>query len=92
MLMNMVYNLSKGSHLAASIYKMLVIFSLDDLKEEEAIHQMIEDMDLDDHESHPTNINQDEALGKHVFHQYFMSCRTMSILGYFIESTLVENF
>jgi hypothetical protein len=37
-----------------------------DLKEKETIHQMIEDMDLENLESHPTNIGQDEA--------YSMAC------------------
>jgi hypothetical protein len=68
MLRNMVCNLSKGSHSAASNYRMSVNLTPDDLKEEETIHQMIEDMDLGNQESHPTNIGQDEALSKHVFH------------------------
>jgi hypothetical protein len=47
---------------------MLVHSSLDDLKDEETIHQTLEDIDLSNHESHPTNIGRDEALNKHVFH------------------------
>jgi hypothetical protein len=42
--------------------------SLEDLKEEETIQQIIGNMDLGIHESHPTNIGKYEALSKHVFH------------------------
>jgi hypothetical protein len=37
-------------------------------KEEDTIHQMMEDMDLGNHDSHPSNIGQEEANNHHVFH------------------------
>lgn len=92
MLRNMVCNLSKGSHAAASNYRMSVNSSLDDLKEEKTVHQMIEDMDLGNQESHPTNIGQDEALNKHVFRWYFMLCRALLILGVFYRVYTSINF
>lgn len=68
MLRNMVCNLGKGSHSVASNYRMSVNSTQEDLKEEDAVHQMMKDMDLGNQESHPTNIGQDEAINKHVFH------------------------
>jgi hypothetical protein len=65
---NMVCNLSKGSHSTASNYRMSVNLAQEDLKEEDTVHQMMEDMDLGNQDSHPTNIGQDEAINKHVFH------------------------
>jgi hypothetical protein len=62
MLRNMVCNLNKGFHLATSNYRISMNSAPDDPKEEETVHQMIEDMDLGNQESHPTNIGQDEAL------------------------------
>jgi len=46
----------------------MVNLSIEYLKEEETIHQMMEDVDLGIQESHPTNIGQDEAMNKHIFH------------------------
>jgi hypothetical protein len=65
---NMVCNLSKGSHLAITNYRMSMNSSQEVLKEEDNVHQMMEDMDLGNQDSHPTNIGQDEAIKKHVFH------------------------
>lgn len=71
MLRNMVGNLSKVSHSTASNYRMSVNSAQEDLKEEDTVHQMMENMDLGNQDSHPTNIGQDEAISKHVFH-YFL--------------------
>lgn len=61
-LRNTVNNLSKGSHLVASNYRMLVNSAQEDLKKEDTVHQMMEDMDLGNQDSQPTNIGQDEAM------------------------------
>lgn len=61
-LRNTVYNLSKGSHLVASNYRMLVNSAQENLKKEDTVHQMMEDMDLGNQDSQPTNIGQDEAM------------------------------
>jgi hypothetical protein len=37
------------------------------LKEEETIHQMLEDMDIGQQNSLPSNIGQEEANNHHVF-------------------------
>lgn len=68
MLRNMVCNLNKGSQSAAFNFKMSVNSVPDDPKEEETIHQILEDMDLGNQASQHTNIIQDEAHNKHVFH------------------------
>jgi hypothetical protein len=44
MLRNMVINLSKDSHFAASNHRMSTNFVQADLKEEDTIHQMMEDI------------------------------------------------
>jgi hypothetical protein len=41
---------------------------LDKPKEEETVHQMLEEMDLGNQGSQPTNIGQDEVHNKHFFH------------------------
>jgi hypothetical protein len=68
MLRNMVCNLNKGSQSVASNFRMSMNYVPDEPKEEETIHQMLEDMDLGNQESQPTNIGQDEAHNKHVFY------------------------
>jgi hypothetical protein len=67
MLRNMVNNLSKGSHSAASNHRMLVNSVQEGLKEEDIVHQMTEDMVLGNQDSHLSNIGQDEANSHHVF-------------------------
>jgi hypothetical protein len=64
----MIYNLNKGSHSTISNYRIYVKLAPKGIKEEEIMHQMMEDMDLGIQESHPTNIGKDEANNKHVFH------------------------
>jgi hypothetical protein len=68
MLRNMVSNLSKGSHSIASNHRMSVNSIQEGLKEEDIVHQMMEDMDLGNQDSHLSNIGQDEANNHHIFH------------------------
>lgn len=68
MLRNMVCNLNKGSQSTASNFRMSVKFVPDKPKKEETVHQMLEDMDLDNQDSQPTNIGQDEVCSKRVFY------------------------
>jgi hypothetical protein len=62
MLRNMVHNLSKGSHSISSNHIMSVDSVQEDLKEEDSVHQMMEDMDLDNQESwHFSIIRKEKA-------------------------------
>jgi hypothetical protein len=56
MLRNMVSNISKGSHYVASNHKMWTNSVQVDFKEEDIAHQLMEDMDLGNHDPHPSNI------------------------------------
>lgn len=38
-----------------------------ELKEEDTVHQMLEDMDLEKQNSLPSNHGQEEAISRHVF-------------------------
>jgi hypothetical protein len=67
MLRNMVINLTKDSHSVASNHKMSTNSIQVDLKEEHTVHHMMEDMDLGNHNSLPTNLGQEEANSHHVF-------------------------
>jgi hypothetical protein len=42
--------------------------TLRELKEEEIVHQIHEDVDKEIHESHPCQVGQDEAYNDNVFH------------------------
>jgi hypothetical protein len=55
-LTNMVSNLDKGSHFAASNHTVLVNSVQEDFEEEDIVHQIMEDMDLGNHNSHLSNI------------------------------------
>lgn len=68
MLRNLVLNLSKGSQSAASNYRMSTNSVHTELKEDDTVHQMLEDMDIGNQESHPTNLGLEEADSYHVFH------------------------
>lgn len=68
MLRNMVCNLNKSSQSAASNFRMSVKSVPDEPKEEETVHQMLEDMDMGNQGSQPTNIGQDEVRSKDVFY------------------------
>jgi hypothetical protein len=68
MLRNMVCNLNKSSQSAACNFRMSVKSVPDEPKEEETVHQMLEDMDMGNQGSQPTNIGQDEVHSKDVFY------------------------
>jgi hypothetical protein len=55
MLRNMVWNLNKGSKEVAFNYNMPANTTQEYLKEEYIMHQMQEEMDLGNHDSHHTN-------------------------------------
>jgi hypothetical protein len=47
---------------------MSINLAQEDLKEEDIVHQMMDDMDMGIQDSHLTNIGQDKTINKHVFH------------------------
>jgi len=55
-LINMVSNLGKGSHFVASNHIVLVNSTQEYFEEEDIVHQIMEDMDLGNHNSHASNI------------------------------------
>jgi hypothetical protein len=68
MLRNLVLNLSKWSQWAASDHMMSINYDNLEFKEDDTIQQMLEDMDLVNQESLPTNLGLKEANNHHVFH------------------------
>jgi hypothetical protein len=64
----MVINLSKGSHFVASNYETSTNSVKADFKEEDTVHQVMEDMDLGNQNSLPSIIGLEEANSHHVFH------------------------
>jgi hypothetical protein len=67
MLRNMVINLSKDSHLATSNHIISTNSVQADLKEEDTMHKMLEDMDLKNQNSLSTHHGKEEANSFHVF-------------------------
>lgn len=65
-LSNMTINLIKDSQSVASNHRMLTTSVQVDLKED-TVHQMMEDMDLGNYDSLPTNLGQEESNSHHIF-------------------------
>jgi hypothetical protein len=68
MLWNMVINISKDMHSTASDKKTSVNSAHADLKEEETVCQLKDEMDTRLQNSPPSNAGQEEAFSHHVFH------------------------
>jgi len=67
MLRNMVINLSKDSNFITSNHMMSTNYIQANLKEEDTIHERMEDMDLGNHNALPSNLKQEEANSHQVF-------------------------
>ena len=64
----MVFNLHKDAQSGASNQKMSMNSGQGELKEEDIVHQLIEDTKIMKHDSIPTNIGMEEATNCHIFH------------------------
>jgi hypothetical protein len=71
-LRNMIIDLSKDSHSAASSHRMSTNSVQADFEEDTA-HQMMEDMDLGNQNSLPSKIGQEEANSHHVFRKLIVT-------------------
>lgn len=67
MLRNMIINLSKDSHSAASNHRMPTNSLQADPKEEDTVHQMLKDMGNENQNSLSTNHGKEEANSSHAF-------------------------
>lgn len=82
MIKNLMENLHKDAQSGASNQGLSVNPGQGEQKEEDTVQQFIEDMEIGDKESVPTNIGLEEATSCHIFHQ-LMFFKVISILGIF---------
>lgn len=68
MLRNVVINLAKDFQSTASNQRISINSVQEDLKEEETIHQLKDDMEIEQQNSLPSNVGQEEPYSHHVFH------------------------
>lgn len=68
LLRNMVLNLSKGAQSGASNQRMSVNSAPRELKEEDNVHQLAEDIEIVKQDYVPSNVGLEEAVSHHVFH------------------------
>lgn len=70
MLRHLVINLNGGSQSAVFNFRMLMGSAPKEIKKEETVHQLPENVDTDGmkQESQPSTVGQEEAHSKHVFH------------------------
>jgi hypothetical protein len=59
----MVINLSKGAQCGISNQRMLISSSHGDLREEDTVHQLAEDVEMGQQGSVPSNVGLDEVVG-----------------------------
>jgi hypothetical protein len=90
MLRNLVLNLSKISQFVASNLKMSTNFVDREAKEEDIVHYKLEDTNIGDHESNPTNQGIKEAHSYHVS-LISMFCKIFYILGVFLRKYTSKN-
>jgi hypothetical protein len=85
------FHLSKNAYSGASTQRVSSNSWQGELKEEDIVHHLFEDIDIEEQESMPTNHGMEEATNHHIFILDYVFLKLFTYLVTFIISTIAVN-